>query len=90
MANENYTGVNNKAQNIEKAHHETNFKWCKRYYDEVYKYIENDNSDEILAHHYNETMRNAYMRDKLNGIISCMSIFEFLDKLKMNNKRRIY
>ena len=27
-------------------------------------------------------MRNAYMGDKLNGIIPCMGIFEFLDKLK--------
>lgn len=65
-----------------KDHHETNFKWCKRYYDEVYKYIENDISEEMLAQHYNEIMRNAYMGDKLNGIIPCMSIFEFLNKLK--------
>lgn len=61
---------------------ERNFKWCKRYYDEVYSAIENDISKEMLAQHYNETMRNAYMGDKLNGIIPCMGIFEFLDKLK--------
>ena len=61
---------------------ENNFKWCKRYYDEVYSTIENDISKEMLAQHYNETMRNAYMGDKLNGIIPCMGIFEFLDKLK--------
>lgn len=70
-----------------KDHYETNFKWCKRYYDEVYKYIENDISDEMLAQHYNEIMRNAYMGDKLNGIIPCMSIFEFLDKLKKSSKK---
>jgi hypothetical protein len=63
-------------------HAETNFKWCKRYYDEVYKTFEPDISKEILAQHYNDTMRNAYMGDKLNGIIPCMGIFEFLDKLK--------
>lgn len=63
-------------------HAENNFKWCKRYYDEVYKNFENDISDEIFAQHYNEAMRNAYMGDKLNGIIPCMGIFEFLDKLK--------
>lgn len=63
-------------------HAENNFKWCKRYYDEIYKNFENDISDEILAQHYNDTMRNAYMGDKLNGIIPCMGIFEFLDKLK--------
>ena len=36
----------------------------------------------MLAQHYNDVMRNAYMGDKLNGIIPCMSIFEFLEKLK--------
>ncbi len=63
-------------------HAENNFKWCKRYYDEVYSSLEQDVSDEILAQHYNEVMRNAYMGDKLNGIIPCMSIYEFLNKLK--------
>ena len=48
----------------------------------TYSTIENDISKEMLAQHYNETMRNAYMGDKLNGIIPCMGIFEFLDKLK--------
>ena len=63
-------------------HAENNFKWCKRYYDEVYNALEQDVSDEILSQHYNEVMRNAYMGDKLNGIIPCMSIYEFLNKLK--------
>lgn len=63
-------------------HADTNFKWCKRYYNEVYKALEQDISDEILSQHYNETMRNAYIGDKLNGIIPCMGIFEFLEKLK--------
>ena len=63
-------------------HAENNFKWCKRYYDEVYKNFESDISDEILSQHYNDVMRNAYMGDKLNGIIPCMGVFEFLDKLK--------
>lgn len=59
-----------------------NWKWCKRYYDEVYKALEEDISDEILAQHYNDVMKNAYMGDKLNGIIPCMGIFDFLNKLK--------
>ena len=67
-------------------HADTNFKWCKRYYDEVYKNIEDDISHEMLAQHYNDTMKNAYMGDKLNGIIPCMGIFEFLDKLKTDSK----
>ena len=64
-------------------HAATNFKWCQRYYNEVYKSIENDISNEILAQHYNEVMRNAYMGNKLEGIIPCMSIFEFIEKLKV-------
>lgn len=63
-------------------HAEGNFNWCKRYYNEVYRMLEPDISEEMLAQHYNETMRNAYIGDKLNGIIPCMSIFEFLNKLK--------
>jgi hypothetical protein len=44
--------------------------------------LEKDISDQILAEHYNDVMRNAYMGDKLKGIIPCMNIYEFLDKLK--------
>lgn len=63
-------------------HASGNFEWCKRYYREVYRDLEENISDEILAQHYNDTMRNAYMGDKMNGIIPCMGIFEFLNKLK--------
>lgn len=65
-------------------HAPSNFKSCKRFYDEVYKAIEPDISDAMLAQHYNDVMRNAYIGDKLNGIIPCMSIYEFLNKLKEN------
>ena len=72
---------------VERApeHAETNFKWCKRYYDEVYKELEDSISKELLAQHYNDTMRNAYIGGKLDGIIPCMGIFEFLEKLKEDN-----
>ena len=66
-------------------HAEGNFKWCKRFYDEVYSSIESDIPENMLAEQYNEIMRNAYMGDKLNGIIPCMGIFEFLKKLKEMN-----
>lgn len=74
---------------VERApeHAETNFKWCKRYYDEVYKELEGSISKELLAQHYNDTMRNAYMGGKLDGIIPCMGIFEFIDKLKEEDMR---
>ena len=69
---------------VERApdHAANNWKWCKRYYDEVYSTLEEDISMEILAQHYNDVMRNAYLGNKLAGIIPCMSIFEFLNKLK--------
>lgn len=63
-------------------HAPINFKWCQRYYDEVYQSIESDISDEIFAQHYNDTMRNAYVGNKLNGIIPSIGIFDFLNKLK--------
>lgn len=67
-------------------HAENNFKWCKKYYNEIYKYLENDISKEILAQQYNDIMKNAYMGDKLNGIIPHIGIFEFLDSLKDGEK----
>ena len=63
-------------------HAEKNFGWCKWYYDEIYQPIENTITPEILAQHYSDVMKNAYMGDKLAGIIPCMSIYEFLEKLK--------
>lgn len=70
-------------------HAPNNFKWCQRYYHEVYKALESDISMDILAQHYNDVMRNAYMGDKLQGVIPCMSIFEFLEKLKNDNTEEI-
>lgn len=59
-----------------------NFQWCKKYYDEVYKNLEGDISKEIFSQQYNEIMRNAYMGDKLNGIIPHIGIYEFINQLK--------
>ena len=66
-----------------------NFLWCKKYYDEVYHDIKDDITDEVLSQHYNEIMRNAYIGDKLNGIIPCMGINEFLDKLESFNSNEL-
>ena len=70
-----------------REHAENNFKWCKLYYDEIYKNIENDISIDILSQQYNDIMKNAYMGDKLNGIIPHIGIFEFLDSLKDSDKK---
>ena len=47
--------------------------------------MEENISEELLAQHYNEVMKNAYIGGKLDDIIPCMGIFEFLNKLKNNN-----
>lgn len=67
-----------------REHAESNFVWCKWYYDEIYKSIEDTITPEVLAQQYNDVMRNAYMGDKLNGIIPHMGIVEFLDLLKQD------
>lgn len=70
-------------------HAKNNFEWCKRYYDEIYKGLEPDISKEILSQQYNDIMKNAYMGDKLNGIIPHIGIFEFLDSLKDTDKKEV-
>ena len=62
-------------------HAPNNWKWCKRYYNEVYKTL-GDIPQDIFAQHYNETMRNAYMGNKLDGIIPVMGIYKFLEELQ--------
>ena len=64
-------------------HAENNFKWCKRYYDEIFKDLENTISKEILAQHYGEVMRNSYLGDgPMNVIVPHIGLYEFLDALK--------
>lgn len=63
-------------------HAARNLEWCRRYYNEIYCDIEDTISPEIFASHYNEVMRNAYMGNKLEGIIPCVSIYEFINLLK--------
>ena len=59
-----------------------NWECCKKYYKEVYKEIKDKISDDILKEVYNDIMRNAYLGDKLVGIIPSMGIYEFLEKLE--------
>lgn len=61
---------------------EQNWNCCKKYYNEVYKEIENKIPDEAFKNAYNDIMRNCYGGNKLVGIIPCMGIYEFIDKLK--------
>ena len=67
-----------------RKHTDASFKWCKWYYDEIYKNIEDSISEDVLAQQYNNVMKNAYIGDKLNGIILHINICEFLDLLKQD------
>jgi hypothetical protein len=69
---------------IERApeHAPQNLKWCKKYYDAIYKDLENHIPQDMFAQQYNDMMRNAYLGDKLMGIIPSMGIYEFLNTLK--------
>lgn len=69
-----------------KEHADQNLKWCKKFYDEIYKTIKDDISDEMLAQQYNDVIKNAYIGDKLNGIIPCMNIYNFIQKMEDNNE----
>lgn len=68
-------------------HADKNLEWCRRYYEEAYSLIEETISDEIIAQHYTEVMRNAYIGGKLDGIIPSMSIYDFILLLKRGNKQ---
>ena len=59
-----------------------NLVWCKKYYDEIYSDLEDTISEEILIQHYNDTMKNAYLSNKLDGIIPAMGIYDFIKMLK--------
>lgn len=61
---------------------EQNWNSCKKYYKEIYKEISHKIPDKALAEFYNNVMAGAYAQNKLVGIIPCMGIKEFLDKLE--------
>lgn len=60
---------------------EQNWESCKLYYREIYREIKDKIPEKAFVEAYNNVIRNCYMGDKLNGIIPCMSIYEFIAKL---------
>lgn len=58
-----------------------NWSSCKLFYKEVYDEVKHKIPDEVFKQAYNDVIRNAYMGNKLDGIIPCISIKDFLDKL---------
>lgn len=64
-----------------------NWDCCKKFYREVYREVKDKIPEDAFKQVYNDTMRNAYMGDKLQMIIPCMGIYEFLDKLEEECKQ---
>lgn len=65
-----------------KDHLENNFKWCKLFYNEIYKDIENNISKEKLEMVYSEIMIATYKSDTMNRIVPHITIYQFLEMLK--------
>lgn len=65
---------------------EQNWNCCKDFYNKIYREVKDKIPEDVFIQVYNDTMRNAYMGNKLYGIIPCMSINEFLDKLEQESK----
>ena len=63
-------------------HSDQNWEYCKWFYEEIFKDIEKTIPEEVFMEQYNNMMRNAYMGNKLAGIIPRYGIKEFLAKLK--------
>lgn len=61
---------------------ENNFKWCKLYYDEIYKHIENDVPEEKFQTIYTEIMEKTYEAGVLKNVIPHITIYDFIEMLK--------
>lgn len=59
-----------------------NWEYVKKFYNRIYKKIEANISPEMLAFSYSSVMQGKYMGGSMLGIIPCMTIGEFLEKLK--------
>ena len=61
---------------------EQNWHYVKKYYNKVYKNLEDKISEETKKHAYSEAMKHSYDGGSFLGIIPIYSINEFFDKLK--------
>lgn len=63
-------------------HTEANFKWCKLFYDEIYKDIEDQVTKEKLEIVYSEVLKNTYIANTMTKIVPHITIYQFLEELK--------
>lgn len=59
-----------------------NWEYTKKFYHRVYKKIRANITDEMLAMAYSSVMQGKHASGTMLGIIPCMGIKEFMDKLK--------
>ena len=61
---------------------EQNWEYVKKFYHRIYKKIEANVTEETLALVYSTVMQSKHAGGAMMGIIPCMGIKEFMDKLK--------
>ena len=59
-----------------------NWEYVKKFYHTTYKKIEANITDEMLAFSYSATMQGKHASGAMIGIIPCMTIREFMDKVR--------
>lgn len=59
-----------------------NWEYVKKFYHACYKKIEANISNEMLAFSYSTVMQGKFAGGSMLGVIPCMSLGEFLDKVK--------
>lgn len=61
---------------------EQTWEYAKKYYNRTYKNVEKKVTDELFGQMYSEISADEYSYGSMNGIIPCMGIKEFMDKLR--------
>ena len=71
---------------------EQNWEYVKKFYHSVYKKIDENITEDMLAEAYSNRMREAYMSGSLMGFFPCMTFQEFINKLRTEeyNPEHIY
>lgn len=59
-----------------------NLKWCKMYYEEIYKNMEDYITEDIFYTEYNNHIKKKYSNDSFYGIVPHITFFEFIDMLR--------
>ena len=61
---------------------EQNWEYVKKFYNHCYKRIEDDISDEVFSNMFSACSQEKWASGSLLGIVPCMGVREFMDKLK--------